>query len=194
MSIAFLFDERKATQAATYLLSLNEGKMNYMKMIKLLYLSDKKAILSWYDTITTDYYMSLDEGPVVHNILKCIKDGYGDNGSFWSCCIRTKDYDVELVKDIETIKTDELSKKELSTLRETNEEFAKYGEWDMIKYCHTLPEWQDPAGSSIPITIESILSSNLSNEDSLYDDAYSELMMAAEIQKQNYRIENGRKL
>lgn len=63
-SISFVFDERKATQAACYLLSLNGGRMNYMKMIKLLYLSDREYITSYSNSITTDSYVSMDNGPV----------------------------------------------------------------------------------------------------------------------------------
>ena len=42
-SIEFKFNEEKATQAALYLLSKSNGNMEYIRLIKLLYLADKKA-------------------------------------------------------------------------------------------------------------------------------------------------------
>jgi hypothetical protein len=48
------FDERKATEATALLLSLRGGQMHYMKLIKLLYLADRRALLRWGIPITTD--------------------------------------------------------------------------------------------------------------------------------------------
>jgi hypothetical protein len=39
MAVNLPFNERKATEAAAYLLKLRGGRMSYMKLIKLLYLA-----------------------------------------------------------------------------------------------------------------------------------------------------------
>ena len=41
------FDESKATEAAVFLLSRSDQTMNYMKLIKLLYLADREALIRW---------------------------------------------------------------------------------------------------------------------------------------------------
>ena len=47
MSAALPFNERKATQAAAHFLKLAGGKMDYRKLMLLLYLADRKALLTW---------------------------------------------------------------------------------------------------------------------------------------------------
>ena len=41
----FFFDERKAAQAASVLLERHGGSMPYIKLIKLLYLADREALI-----------------------------------------------------------------------------------------------------------------------------------------------------
>jgi uncharacterized phage-associated protein len=48
------FDESKATEAAAFLLSRSDQTMNYMKLIKLLYLTDREALIRWGRPISTD--------------------------------------------------------------------------------------------------------------------------------------------
>lgn len=68
--------------------------------------------------------------------------------------IRPEGWDVVLAKPMDD---DELSAAEAKLLRQI---FALYGHknrWDLVEYCHTLPEWKDPGGSSLPIEPADIL-------------------------------------
>src|SRR4051812_25972921 len=67
------FDEAKATEATALFLALRGGQMHYMKLIKLLYLADREALLQWGVPITTDSYVSMDHGPVVSTIYDLIR-------------------------------------------------------------------------------------------------------------------------
>ena len=127
-SISFVFDEMKATQAACYLLSLNAGRMNYLKMIKLLYLADRQYITDWSNSITTDCYVSMDNGPVTSRIYDLIKDSKTDNGSYWASCIRTNGYDVFLMK--EPGEYDRLSPMEMEVIAEISNRFESASAWD----------------------------------------------------------------
>src|SRR5579864_4403328 len=69
-----LFNETKATQAAAQLLRLRGGRMSYVKLVKLLYLADREALIRWGRPITTDHYVSMDEGPVVARIYDLIRN------------------------------------------------------------------------------------------------------------------------
>ena len=191
-SISFVFDEMKATQAACYLLTLNAGQMNYMKMIKLLYLADRKFITDWNNTITTDSYVSMDNGPVTSKIYDLIKASKTDNGSYWASLIQTDEYNVVLKK--EPAEYDRLSPMEMEVLADVNTRFSGCSEWDLVDYCHKhLPEWQDPHGSSIQITIEDIIGAEKAGSPD-YDDAVSAVRLAAEVQKSNYFLMKERSL
>src|SRR5260370_7701525 len=68
------FDEAKATQAAALILKLRGDRMHYLKLIKLLYLVDRAALLNWGVPVTTDHYVSMDNGPVVSRIYNLITE------------------------------------------------------------------------------------------------------------------------
>src|SRR5208283_5844116 len=95
------FNEAKATQAAARFLRFQGGRMNYMKLIKLLYLLDRSALLTWGRPVTTDRYVSMDRGPVVSRILNLIREEpEPGTASFWRRHISgCKAYSVQLVSD-----------------------------------------------------------------------------------------------
>src|SRR4051794_10494791 len=80
--MALPFDERKATEATSLLLMLRGNRMHYMKLIKLLYLADREALLRWGRPITTDTFVSMDYGPVVSTIYDLIRRK--QNGAVWA--------------------------------------------------------------------------------------------------------------
>lgn len=78
--ITFNFNEKKATQAAALFLKKAGGSMDYMKLIKLLYLADRHALIHWERPITGGSYFLTKHGPVLNNVLDLINNGprYGN--------------------------------------------------------------------------------------------------------------------
>lgn len=157
------FNEAKAAQAAAFLLKLNGGKMNYMSLIKLLYLADREALLTWGRPVTTDNYVSMDKGPVLSNTLNLINE-LREPGTpeIWNQYISTpKDYEVQLLKDAPD---EELSPAEEELLYKIYAEHGRKNPWQLVGFVHKLPEWQDPHGSAIPIAYRDILSAGNKTE------------------------------
>jgi uncharacterized phage-associated protein len=151
------FNEAKLTQAAASLLKLGGGKMNYMKLIKLLYLADRRALLQYGRPITTDCYVSMDKGPVLSRTLEIIHAGKSpsDAESPWFEHISPpQGYEVSLLKPCPN---DELSPAEEDVLAEVFAEHGGKNQWQLVDLVHTLPEWHDPHGSASPIGYDSIL-------------------------------------
>jgi uncharacterized phage-associated protein len=147
------FDERKATQAAARFLELRGGTMHYLKLIKLLYLADRTALLQWGYPITTDHYVSMDHGPVTSRIYNLLVDEV--EKPFWSEYISApNDYQVSLLK---AAPNDRLSRAEELLISQIFDRFGGMNRWDIVRYLHTLPEWKNPHGTSIPIHIREIL-------------------------------------
>lgn len=147
------FDERKATEAAARFLQLRGGKMHYLKLIKLLYLADRKSLIEFGYAITGDNYVSMDNGPVTSRIYNLLVDEA--EKPFWSRYISApSDYQVVLQQ---SAPSDCLSRAEERIIDEIFQEFGHRNRWDIVNYVHTLPEWKDPCGSSIPIHIREIL-------------------------------------
>jgi uncharacterized phage-associated protein len=151
------FNEKNATQAAGQFLQLANGRMNYMKLIKLLYIADREALLRWGRPITTDTYFSLKHGPVLSRVHDLITEGPNpvQGESFWSRHISEPEhYAVALSVDPSD---DQLSEAEEEVI---NEAFARFGhltQWDLVDVVHGLPEWQDPEGVRMPIGYADIL-------------------------------------
>jgi len=152
----FLFNEAKATQAACRLLHLRGGRISYLKLIKLLYLLDREALLRWGRPVTTDRYVSMDQGPVVSRIYDLIRgDLRPGEASIWREHISEPDnYDVRLLKEAGD---DELSQAEENLIDEIFAQYGSRSRWDLVDFCHRLPEWEDPHGSAFPIEFRDIL-------------------------------------
>jgi uncharacterized phage-associated protein len=150
------FNQRKATQAAAFFLRVRGGRMSYLKLIKLLYLADRAALLRAGRPITTDRYVSMDKGPVVSRILDlATEDPVPGQAHVWNEHIsEPSNYEVGVKKDPGR---DEISDAEISILEEVFREHGKKSRWDLVDFTHKLPEWKDPKGSAIPIEVRDIL-------------------------------------
>lgn len=150
------FNERKATEAAARFLKLRGNRMSYLKLIKLLYLLDREALLRWGRPVTTDRYVSMDNGPVVSRIYELIKEEPApDEDSFWRRhIVPAENWEVALQAEPEI---QELSPAEIALIDEIFGIYGAKGRWELVRMSHGLPEWQDPNGSAIPIQYRDIL-------------------------------------
>lgn len=165
--IKFKFNEKKTTQAALLLLIKNDGAMSYMKLIKLLYLIDRDALVRWERPITGDDYFSMKRGPVLSRTLDIINSGDDpENNFYWYTYINPPErYEIRVKDHLPELK--ELNKREEALIKEVFDKFKDFDQWDMVNICHDiLPEWEDVGNSSKPIEINTILrKENISNDD-----------------------------
>ena len=151
----FVFDEEKAAQAAAYLLRRHGEPMPYIKLIKLLYLADRKALIENGYPITGDRLVSMPKGPVLSQILDLITWESRDEGSEWRKHVSLPfNY---LVMAIGSRDQGRLSDYDRSALDAVFDEFGRMDKWDVVDHAHTLPEWVDPDGSSRDIDPRVIL-------------------------------------
>jgi uncharacterized phage-associated protein len=130
--------------------------MSYMKLIKLLYLADRAALLQWGRPITTDSYVSMDRGPVLSRVLDLATDEeLPGHASVWAGHItEPAHYSVRLRKDPGD---DELSEAETQLLDQIFQQHGRKTRWELVDLTHKLPEWKNPQGSAIPIQYRDIL-------------------------------------
>ena len=152
----FAFNERKTAQAAAHLIQRHGGRLNYLVLIKLLYLADRRCLLEAGQPITGDWMVSMPYGPVLSRVLNLINTGTPAKASEWYTYItEPTSYEVALARiDPDT---DELSRFELRVLEEIDSAFGSLDKWELVELTHTLPEWVDPERSSLPIEPETIL-------------------------------------
>jgi uncharacterized phage-associated protein len=153
----FIFSEQKAAEAAAHLLRLAGGRMPYIKLLKLLYLADREALIATGFPITGDRMVSMDRGPVLSRIYDYIGHGrIGEGPNAWYEFVSPPEgWDVKLAKDPPA--EGELSDYEIGVLRTVFDEYGHVDRWALIEMVHELPEWDDPQGSSLPINPETVL-------------------------------------
>lgn len=155
----FMFDDRKAAQAAAHLVRLSGGRLNYMVLIKLLYLSDRRSLLETGAPITGDRMVAMPHGPVLSRIYDLINMGCPERASsspWYEHLTEPSGYDIQTTA---VSATEELSAYELAVLAEVHAKFGGLNKWALRDYTHTLPEWSDPEGSTYPIDPVGILRS-----------------------------------
>lgn len=154
--MALNFREQPATEAAARLLQRAGGSLPYMKLLKLLYLADRKALLELGRPITFDRYVSMKHGPVLSQTydLMVAEEAPGEH-SYWREYIsEPHDYDVQLRGHAPR---GALSPAQEEVLDAVFEEFGHMDKWKLVNVTHKLPEWKDPHGSSIPIALRDVL-------------------------------------
>ena len=159
------FKEEDTTQVAAFFLKLNDKKMNYLKLLKLLYITDKEALLRYGRPITYDNYVSMDCGPILiqtFNIINgCVEP---ERNKYWSEFIsKPENYEVTLLRESSI---DRLSQNEHELIKDIFREFGTKDQWELVKITQNFLEWQDPLGSIIPIDYRDILrAGNISEQE-----------------------------
>lgn len=158
------FNERKAAQAAAYLLHRGGGRLPVLKLVKLLYLAERLSLQRYGEPLTGDRLVSMPHGPVLSHTYSLIQGAYEACDGGWDAWVTDRSgHDVELA-DSSMIRSPEqdltaLSDSDLEVLGET---WAQFGHWEKFKlrdYTHSgaCSEWRDPNGSSAPISYADLL-------------------------------------
>jgi len=152
------FNEAKTTQAAAAFLKLNRGRLNYMVLIKLLYMLDREALDRWGRTITNDEYFSMKLGPVlsgVHDLLT-EQQAPSEQGDWKRFISAPREYTVDLLSDPGTGK---LSEAEEDLIREVFDRFGHFDNpFDLVDFLHKeLNEWTEVNQGRVALPISQIL-------------------------------------
>lgn len=163
--ITYRFDIKKAIQVINYLLKKNGGTMNYTKLLKLLYIADKRILERSCFSITTDSYASIKNGPVTSTIYDLIKGNRHVARDIWDTLFVKDGYALKLLSE-NNLPENLLSRAEIETLDSVFEEFKGMTYNELIEYTHRkdlFPEvrWEDAEkhNTSYPLPVEDILAS-----------------------------------
>jgi uncharacterized phage-associated protein len=154
-----MFNERKVAQMAAYFLGERGGRMSLLKLMKLLYLAERESLRLYGLPMSGDHVVAMDHGPVLSQTLNLMNGTIEPTADGWPEWVSDReDYEVSLAKpSLSRDDLDELSDADVEILKNVWEEFGTMTRWKIRDYTHQhCPEWQDPHGSSLPITYEQI--------------------------------------
>lgn len=159
-----LFDERKAAQAAAFLLHKAGGRLPLLKLMKLLYLSERESLQKYGDTITGDTFVSMPNGPVLSMTLNFINGFAKSSNGGWDSWVADRSEHVVELRDKSMVRSPEddllaLSDTDLDCLGDVWENFGHWDRWKLVEYTHSdaCPEWKNPGNSSRPIPTARLL-------------------------------------
>jgi len=153
--ITFQFHREKAVEAAAMFLRLHRKPMEYLGLLKMLYIADRMALDQIDESITGDCAYSLDYGPVLSSIYDLIKgQNVNDSLPLWSKYICKNGYFVYLLADPSN---DHLCEVEEEIIGQVYKTFGHLNPFTVAGWTHGLPEWKDPHGSRIPIVVDDVL-------------------------------------
>jgi uncharacterized phage-associated protein len=170
--ITFKFDIDKMIQITDYLLKKFGGKVNYTKLIKMLYIADKEALRAYGFIISNDKHYSLPKGPILSNLYSLIQDTIRgdikeDQLFYWKTFFQKDGYEIKHV-NTNNLSYTKLCKADKKILDKIYEEHKDKTFTELIELTHNkelFPEvkWEQaeaavtPEGKNIPIAIEEIL-------------------------------------
>ena len=154
-----MFSTERSAQIAAEFARREGGEINIVKLVKLIYLSDRKCMELYGRLITYDRLVSMDFGPVPSETYNLMK---GSTQQAWLCWIKGRENHDVIVRDMNFTREDldDLSEADMSVIDQIWDEFGHFDHWQLSRYTHdNCPEWEDPKGSSSPILEREIFES-----------------------------------
>jgi len=157
-----MLNQVKMAQMAAYLLQKRGGRMHLIKLMKLLYLSEREAIRRYGSVMAGDKVVSMDHGPVLsqtYNLANGATESIPDGWDYW---ISDRDaHEVSINQErqgFDLAQLDKLSPADTEILDRVWGQFGLMNRWDLCRWTHVnCAEWRDPQGSSFPIQMTEIL-------------------------------------
>jgi uncharacterized phage-associated protein len=130
-------------------------RMNYMRLLKLLYIADRESLQETGRPITGGAIVAMERGPVLEEVYDLIR-GQHREMPLWSEFLQKDRYDLQLLKDPDVGK---LSRFEIAKLQQLAKRYEDDDEWALSRLTHDFPEWQknNPDKGYRPIPMKDLL-------------------------------------
>jgi uncharacterized phage-associated protein len=135
--IIFHWNFEKTLHAAGVLLREHHGRMDRIRLLKLLYIADRELLTEMGRTLTGDTALAMKRGPVLRGVYGLIKSEHPAS-SDWQAVVKNDHYEVVLA---EPVGTGRLTKAEHKKLLELCERFRDTDSEELSELTHEFPEW-----------------------------------------------------
>ena len=142
------FDERKTVQIAALLVKKFNNKIDRGKLLKMIYLIDRKSLEDRGYPVTFDRPYNMKFGPILSHTYRLMKEG---NGKYWNKVFLvpgTKNF-VKL-RDVK-VGIGALSEADMEYIDKVIEEVGHLSFQEISQCTHKLEEYKDTGDTSRPI-------------------------------------------
>lgn len=159
------FRSQKAAQICAFFAGQNRGPIDKLKLIKLIYLSEREFLSKHNTPMLFDEFYSLPRGPICSNALNGINGRLKDM-TVWDKYILRNGNLVVNVEPINRDLLDHISDAEMEVLEGVWEQFSNMNASELSNYTHeNCPEYTE-TGRRVRISYREILEA-LGEEDAI---------------------------
>ncbi len=154
------YSEKKATQVAAYFIYREGGQIKILKLMKLMYLAERKSLSRYGEPMMGDKLVSMNHGPVLSITLDHMNNFIESENDGWNEWISDReDHRVSLKKEGDPIGCLlELSDADIEILEYISKEYGHMSAFELRDFTHEhCAEWEDPDHSSTPIPYSRVL-------------------------------------
>jgi len=162
-----MFDVHRVAQMAGYFLYRGgNSPMNHVKLMKLMYLSDRQALATYRLPISDDTYCCMMHGPVLERTLSLF-EGKAEptDQALWSSWASEEAGNmIQPNRKLNDNDFDRLASAEMDALAVVHDSFGTWDWQKLVDYTHRLKEWDPPDESGgkearKPLSLKRILMS-----------------------------------
>lgn len=152
------FQPLKATHLCALFASLAGGHIEKLKLIKLIYLTERRFLNTYSEPILWDEFFSLPHGPICSSTLNCI-DGVLFEQLTSQFFVRQGNRNIHAVKKFSNDDFDSLSAAEIDTAISVWSDHGKKSASQIRNFSHeNCPEYFELESGRRPISYQEILS------------------------------------
>lgn len=151
------FRSRKAAQMCAHFAGKEaDGMIDKLKLIKLIYLTERRCLADWHRPMLFDEMFSLPHGPICSSTLNGIDGAF--QKSTWDEYISRHGNKVVAVKRLSRADLDEVSDAEFSIVERIWKRFGGYTASGLRNWTHeNCREYTDITEGRIPISYKEVL-------------------------------------
>ena len=137
--LTFRFNTLKKVQASGVLLRAEYGRMDRIRLLKLLYIADRESLQERGTPIVGGRVVAMKNGPLHSDIYDLIK-GEHPQEMLWADHFENDGHVVVMLDDPGRL---ELSPYEIEKLVDVSERYKSIDTWDVAEMTHDFPEYID---------------------------------------------------
>ena len=137
------FDYKKATQAINFLAKKEGGKINKMKVIKLIYFAERYHLRKYGRLITNDRYLAMSWGPVGSTIKDILEfsDFMDPQEKEYAESFISQTNNKYTIESTNEVDKDPFSETDIEALEFSYNNFGEFDQYKLAKISHFYPEW-----------------------------------------------------
>jgi uncharacterized phage-associated protein len=139
--LKYQFNFEKTLQAAAEILRQHHGRMESIRLLKLLYIADRELLVETGRILTGDRAVAMKRGPVLSAVYDLVKgQGLPADVAEWDRVVHLEGYEVVLRGDVSQKR---LTMAELRKLHEVCERFRETDSEGLSELTHEFREWAE---------------------------------------------------